>query len=258
MFRHSNRGTIVWLFIVGVALGLTLVTGDVPTSIGAGLLAAYMALVIMVARNVQPGAIVNLFSNSRARPVKSTAIAQEAIARARTHPTYDALIQLLDIGLVVDEQRPDGLSLRRGRFLSLDDDGIRPFAIIHVSETLGRRVARIRYEICDETGRAQYIFEDEKWLDPGENALLPNYRFPIRKNTTGLLPGTWTVHCSIDSGLLGIHSFNLGPSLREQHQMMASDGELRERVWRTEKEDTSLPVSLEELLRQQSRQRYPN
>ncbi len=31
-------------------------------------------------------------------------------------------------------------------------------------------------------------------------------------------------------------------------------GELRERVWKTEEEDESLPLSLEELLRQQSRE----
>ena len=44
MFRQSNRGTLVWLVIVGAALGLTLLAGGVPTGLGAALLAAYLLL----------------------------------------------------------------------------------------------------------------------------------------------------------------------------------------------------------------------
>jgi hypothetical protein len=44
--------------------------------------------------------------------------------------------------------------------------------------------------------------------------------------------------------------------LQERRRQITSDGEIRERVWRTEEEDASLPLSLEELLRQQSRERH--
>jgi hypothetical protein len=244
----------VWLFIVGLALTLALVAGEIPSMVGAGLLAAYLALVLAVTGQAQFDTLRDLLPRPGARPAEATEVAREAAARARSQPAFDPLIQLLDIGLIVDEQRPDGLALRRGRFISMDDDGIRPFAIVDVPAGLGERLARVRFEIRDETGAPQYVYEDEKWLRPGENIVLPDYRLPVRTNTGHLLPGTWNAHFSIDGGRLGIHNFNLSSSLVERRRRMGTDGELRERVWRSD-DDTSLPLSLEELLRQQSRQR---
>jgi len=257
MFQHSRRGTIVWLFIVGLALSLTLAAGAVPTEIGAVLLAAYLGLALLIARNVPLSDVVSALPARANRQPQATEVAREAVARARSHPAYDALVQLLDVGLIVDEQRPDGLSLRRGRFISLDDEGIRPFAIVHVPDAIAERLGRIRFELRDERNRAQYVYEDEKWLQAGENVLLPDYRFPIRKNTKELEAGGWSLVVMVDGGMIGVHHFSLSPSLRERRRNMASaDGELRERVWRSQDDDESLPLSLEELLRQQSRQRH--
>ncbi|NLX10984.1 MAG: hypothetical protein GXY36_15145 [Chloroflexi bacterium] len=258
MFGHSYRGTVVWLLIVGMVLGLTLFAGEIPNAVGAALLAAYMAMVLLVARNVRIGSVFESLPNPRARRAQPTEVGREAAARARNHPDYDSLIDLLDIGLVVDEQRPDGVSLRRGRFISLDDDGIRPFAIVHVPETLDEHLAHVRFEMRDEAGRAQYVYEDEKWLRAGETPLLPDYRLPVRRNQKPLDAGNWSMRVLVDGGLVGVHHFNLAPSLVERRRMMSSDGEIRERVWRSdEEEDEALPLSLEELLRQQSRQRNP-
>ena len=257
MFRNSSRGTLVWLFIVGVALGITMLAEEVPNEVSAVLLAAYLGLVLVVARNVQVGSILGSLAARTEHQPEQTEIAREATARARAHPDYDALIQLLDVGLIVDEHRPDGVSLRRGRFISLDDDGVRPFAIVNVPAALGGRLAHLRFEIRDETGKLHYAYEDEKWLQTGENTLLPDYRFPIRKQADKLQAGSWSAHILIDEGLLGIHHFNLSPSLTARRRAMGTDGEImRERVWRTEEDDESLPLSLEELLRQQSRQRH--
>ena len=256
MFRHSSRGTLVWLFIVGVALGVTMMAEEVPNEVGAVLLAAYLGLVLVVARNIQVGHVLGSLTARTEHQPEPTEIAREATARARSHPEYDALIHLLDVGLIVDEHRPDGVSLRRGRFISLDDDGIRPFAIVNVPEVLGGRLAHLRLEIRDETGKVHYVYEDEKWLQTGENTLLPDYRFPIRKQAEKLQAGSWSAHIIIDEGLLGIHHFNLSPSLIAR-RAIGTDGEImRERVWHTEEDDESLPLSLEELLRQQSRQQH--
>lgn len=254
MFQHSYRGTLVWLFIVGVVLGLTLLAGEVPAAIAAGLLGIYLALVVLITRGVGIGTVLQSLPRPAGHRVQISEVAREAAARARGHPAFDSLIQLTDVGLIVDEQRPDGLALRRGRFVSLDDDGVRPFAIVDVPEGLGERTARIRFELRDENGRIQYVYEDEKWLRTGENALLPDYRLPVRSNAKGLPAGSWVVHVLVDGGIVGIHPFNLSPSLRDRRKQMAPDGELRERVWRSEEEDVSLPLSLEELLRQQSRE----
>jgi len=255
MFRNSDRGTLVWMLIVGIALVLTMLTGEVPAEIAAVLLGAYLGLVFLVGRNVQVRPVTLPWPARGKHQKEPTEVAREATARARGHPNYDPLIQLLDIGLIVDEQRPDGMSLRRGRFISLDDDGIRPFAIVAVPEALSGRLGHVRFEIRDEAGRLHYVFEEEKWLQAGENILLPDYRFPIRKKTVELEPGAWTAHIAVDGGVLGIHHFNMSPSLAARRFQMGADGEImRERVWRTEEDDESLPLSLEELLRQQSRQ----
>ena len=255
MFRQSQRGTIVWLLIVGLALALTLVAGSLPTLVGAGLLAAYLLLVVALARNVDVETLIEALPSRREPEVEPSEVAREAMARARTHPRYDALIRLMDIGLIVDEPRPDGLSLRRGRFISLDDDGLRPFAIVNVPEPRANRGGRVRFELRDETGKPQDVYEADKWLQSGENAILPDYRLPIRRNTQGnLQPGAWTVQLEVDGGMLGVHGFSLTPSLAARRRQLAADGELRERVWRDDEDDTALPLSLEELLRAQSRE----
>ncbi|WP_119072472.1 hypothetical protein [Aggregatilinea lenta] len=254
MFQHSSRGTAVWLIIVGLALALTLIAGEIPAAAAALLLAAYLALAYVVTRRVEVGSIIESLPRPPARQAQATEVAREASGRASNHPRFDPLVHLLDIGLIVDEQRPDGLSLRRGRFISLDDDGVRPFAIVDVPEGIGDRMARIRFEIRDEDGKPRYVYEDDKWLRAGENALLPDYRLPISGNESQLGAGMWIMRVQVDGGMLGIHNFNLSPSLSERRRQLSPDGELRERVWRSEEEDVALPLSLEELLRQQSQQ----
>lgn len=256
MFRQSNRGTVVWLLIIGLALALALLAGNVATEIGAILLAAYLGLVLLIASNADLGAVVNRLPVSFTREQQVSEVAQEAIARARSQPDFDSMIRLMDIGLIADEARPDGMSVRKGRFVSLDDDGVRPFAIVEIPAGLAGRLGLVRFEMRDEAGQLQYIYEEEKWLQAGENVLLPDYRLPLRKRSEELPAGGWSARVTIDGGLLGVHNFNLGPSLRTRREQLSSDGEvLRERVWRTQEDDESLPLSLEELLRQQSRQR---
>jgi len=257
MFGASTRGTVIWLLIVGVALALTLAAGSLPTGAAAALLAAYLAVVVLVAQGAEIRTLVNsLPRRAGEQPAQPTEVAREASARARGYPGFDRQIRLLDIGLIVDEQRPDGMSLRRGRFISLDDDAIRPFGIVEVPAGLGDRLATLRFEIRDEAGKAQYIFEDEQWLEAGQNVLLPGYRFPIRKQAGDLGAGAWSARVAVDGGLLGVHHFNVSPSLAMRRQQLGADGEvLRERIWRSDTDDEALPVSLEELLRQQSRER---
>ncbi len=158
-----------------VGLALTLIAGSLPTLVGAGLLLAYLVLVAAIARNIDISTLVEALPSRRVPELEPSEVAREAMARARTHPDYDALVRLLDIGLIVDEPRPDGLSLRRGRFISLDDDGLRPFAIVNVPELLANRVGRVRFELRDESGKRRH-YEADKGLQTGENAILPDYR----------------------------------------------------------------------------------
>lgn len=254
MYRLSDRGTVVWLMVVGLALGLALASGRFPTLIAAALLALYLGMLFVVASRSDLATLRRMLRRQPAAPAPSD-VALEAAARARSLPNYESLYCLLDIGLIVDEQRPDGMALRRGRFISLDDDGMRPFAIVDVPPTLGGGLALVRFELFDGSGRKQYAYEAERWLQPGENVLVPDYRLPIRKRASELEAGGWSAHVSIDGGVLGVHHFNLSESLAAWRRRAGSDGELlRDRIWRGAEDDESLPLSLEELLRQQSRQ----
>ncbi len=254
MYRQSKRGTVTWLLIVGFALVLTLLMGDIPPAAGMALLAAYLGIVAAT-WNLLPLRWVRGLLQRDEPGNRPTEVALEAMARTYGLPNREKAIHLLDIGLIVDEQRPDGMSLRRGRFVSLDDDGVRPFALVAVPDMLGDRVALVRFELRDGNGALQYAFEEEKWLQVGENILVPDYRFPIRKRANELQAGGWSAHVMIDGGALGIHHFNVADSLAMRQAMVGPDGELlRDRVWRTPEDDESLPLSLEELLRQQSRQ----
>ena len=257
MFQHSERGTLVWLFIVGMALGLTLLTSEVSLGFSAALLAAYLGLVFMIVRGANIGYLIEQLRTQTEQLPASTEVAREAAARARGYHNYDSLVHLVDIGLIVDEQRPDGMALRRGRIISLDDDAIRPFVVIHIPEILGERLSHIRFELRDGNDKLRYAFEDERWLQSGENTLLPDYRFPVRKKAGDIEAGGWSARIIIDEGLIGVYHFNMQAGLSSRRERIGADGEImRERVWRDE--DEALPVSLEELLRQQSRQQYRN
>lgn len=160
MFRNSNRATLVWLFIVGMALGLTMLAEEVPTEVGAALLAAYLGLVLMITRNVSLAAISGLWTSRIIHEKEPTEVAREASARARSYPNFETLVRLMDVGLIVEEQRPDGMSLRRGRFVSLDDDSVRPFAIVNIPAALSQRLSHIRFEFATE--KASFVMLSKK------------------------------------------------------------------------------------------------
>ncbi|GIV80888.1 MAG: hypothetical protein KatS3mg051_0242 [Anaerolineae bacterium] len=210
MFRQSNRGTMVWLVIVGLALLITLASGRAPTALAAALLAMYLGVLLAVIGQLDVSAMVRRALHRESPQAAPSDVAREATARARSLPNYESLYRLLDIGLIVDEQRPDGLALRRGRFISLDDDGIRPFAIVEVPPSLGGSLATVRFELFDGSGRKQYAYEAEKWLQPGENVLVPDYRLPVRKRAAELEAGGWSAHVSIDGGRAGCPSLQPG------------------------------------------------
>ncbi len=248
MFGQSYRGTLAWLAIVGAALGVVILSGNVPATIAVMLLGAYIGVGWLALRGAPPVALADVLPRAE-RHDEATEAAREAAARARLHPDYDSLVRLLDIGLIVDEQRPDGVLLRRGRFVSLDDDGVRPFARVYVPEGLAGRLGRIRFELRDDEDRVQYVYEDEKWLQAGENVLLPDYRLPLRKKADTLRAGNWSAFLRVDGGLVGVHTFNLALPLATFRPTPGDDGEIPSDWVEYDDANDMLPLSLEELLR---------
>ena len=248
MFQQSYRGTLAWLAIVGAALGVVLLTGDVSMEVAALLLGAYVGVGWLALRGAPPVTLAGVLPRAEPRETVTEA-AREAAARARRRPDYDPLIRLLDMGVIVDEQRPDGVLLRRGRFVSLDDDGLRPFARVYVPEGLAGRLGRVRFELRDGDERVRYVYEDEKWLQAGENVLLPAYRLPLRKKAETLQAGSWSATLHVDGGLVGVHTFNLALPLKARRPQLGPDGEISEDWGNADDADDALPLSLEELLR---------
>jgi hypothetical protein len=161
-------------------------------------------------------------------------------------------MQLVDVGLIASEVGPDGLRLRRERF-TLDDQGLQPYVVIHVDPSWAGERVNVRFEILDHAGEVQFVREEEVLLREGNNNLLCNYRLPLDDRSEGR-PGLWELRASVDDGVVGLHTFSVGPSLRERQRLIEEETEAVQRRQRRLREtlvveEDDSPVSLEELLR---------
>ena len=163
MFGQSSRGTAVWLVIVGLALALTLITGEVPAAVAALLMAAYLALAYVVTRRVQVGTLIDALPRPQARSAEIRKWHGGCEARA-AYPSFDT-DPPADAGPIVEE-RP-GLALQHRRFISLDDDGA-PLRDVDVppGASGGWRASASG----SATSGGRYLYEDDKWRVPGTRA----------------------------------------------------------------------------------------
>lgn len=243
MLQSNPRGTLALYFILAATLTALIVTGAVAPPIGAGLLVAYMAFIWLTARPQHTRRLPETLPQVKSRMVRPrpTSQAQEATALARPSVfTNDFMLQ--DIGLIVDERSRSGLSLRRARLTSLDDESIRPYVVLH--HTSYPRQVLLRFEIGDASGHTQFIYEMEHMLRPGENLIVPDYRLRLRGNEKLSRIGTWDLTVGVDGHTIGIHNFTMSPSISERLRVM-DDGEAA-----LPYDEEDLPLSLEELLRQ--------
>lgn len=242
-----SRGTIFVYALVAMAILAIILGGAVTSGVGALLLGAYFMLIFAAARRpwVQLREALPERLSRKQQPI-ITAAAQNAVDAVPRSILQEAL-RLQDVGVVVDERLRGGLSLRRARLLSLDDESLRPYAVIFYPPDQYPRTALVRFEITDISGEAVYVYEMEKVLRPGENLIVPNYRLPLRDNQNLLDTGHWDLQLHIDDGLYAEHTFNVSPSL-SAHARKA-DGEIRakDRLALQEQEE-ALPLSLEDLL----------
>jgi hypothetical protein len=104
------------------------------------------------------------------------------------------------------------VALRRARFITLDDESLRPYVVMHYPHGLRPRQVLLRFEITDAAGKPQYIYEVERTVDGGENLILPDYRLPLKSNNGKLnLSSAWNLRVSVDGDPMGAHHFNLLP-----------------------------------------------
>jgi hypothetical protein len=241
MFKSNPRGTAVLYLVLAAVIAALVLSNAVAPFIGAALIAAYMLLLWGTARpqSIQqiPEAVPQVMS--RVRRPRITAQAKEATSLARRGASYyneDYLLQ--DVGMIIDEREHGGLRLHHTRSASLDEESIRPYLVLYHQGYPHQIV--VRFEMKDAAGHVQFVYEMEHMLRPGENLILPDYRLRLRGNDRLTRTGTWDLAISVDGIVMGMHHFTVAPSTTNR------------RLHNTPRtyEDGELPLSLEELLRQ--------
>ncbi|MDX2138269.1 MAG: hypothetical protein SF123_09250 [Chloroflexota bacterium] len=243
--RPRNTG---WLAAIGAMVGVAALspTAD-PLGIGL-LLAVFGTAAVATLVEFRPARLVER-SRSSLTALRMSPEAREAVERAKRRGSgLHSSVVLLDVGLITSHETPDGLVMRRGRDLSKDDDGVRPFAVLHVPPEDAERTAIVRFEFIDRDGRQQYVHEMNAYLRDGEMNLLPDRQMPLFENQ-GLPPGEWDLRIHVDNRLIGAYGFMIAPSLEDRFPRAARERAERRLSAETKPDE---PLRLEDLLREQS------
>lgn len=260
MIRFRQRN-LLWLSILGGMTTIALIAGGSP-------LAALLLLGLFGA--AVAGSFINL---NTARPLvgalqqrapvvggsRVSAQAREAVSRASSRGGYaNPALTLLDVGLIGMYSGGDGMVMRRARTVSKEDDSVRPFVTLNVAPAEADRTALLRFEIIDHNGREQYIHEMRVYLRDGEVNILADHHLPLFGNPQIEGFGGWDLRVLLDGNLLGLHAFTLSPSDEERRTRLAGSAPRRHFVQGDDDEDeddSDIPMTLEQLLRNQGQNR---
>lgn len=250
-----RRKNIAWLSILAGLILLVFLSGAATAEVLAVLVGVFVLSLLASVLEVQPGALVNNVrsSGSPLKRMRMSTEAREATDRAQRRGDYALRdMTLIDVGLISSHSTPEGMVMRKGRTISGDDDGVRPFVTLHVEPIEADRHAMIRFEIIDHRGQTQYVHEMKTYLRDGEMNILADHHLPLLSNEQIGQGGDWDLRVSVDGRTAGLLSFAVTPSLYqrerklEQRSRLAQDFDIQE--------DDS-PLSLEELMRDQKQQR---
>ena len=265
MIRFKRRNTL-WLTALGTMLALVVISGAVTPGAQILLLGGFIAA--LVASAIDLGQPKQLLQTIQQRSTRSrlSPQAQEATDRARARIDYqESDLQMIDVGMIATQSGREGMVMRRTRQISKDDDGVRPFVTLLVPDIEADRNASVRFEIIDQTGKEVYVHEIEVYLRSGEMNILTEDHLPLMNNEQIAGMGDWDLRVYVDGSLMGVHTFALTASYEERrHRLRGGRAENQHFVTGSaqparatqpppeEKED--IPLSLEELVRNQGRQ----
>lgn len=251
-----KRRNLAWLGTLGSML-LVAVLAGAPPLVAAALVGIYGAAAAGTLIELKPERLLDR-SRSSLTQMRMSTEAREAVERARRRGgmVTDGLT-LLDVGMITAQSGRDGVTMRRTRSVSLDDDGVRPFITLHVQPENADQTARFRFEIIDGNGAAQYVHEMRTYLRDGEMNILADHQLPLAENAA-LQSGDWDLRVFVDGKLLGAHMFTLAPSLNdrlrrfEQRSAERQSAEQRIGTRDPQAQEDESALSLEELLRSRS------
>ncbi|MCC6615043.1 MAG: hypothetical protein IT320_16320 [Anaerolineae bacterium] len=242
-----------WLAVVAAMTVLAAFAPGTGPTMTAALLGVFGLAAAASLIQFQPGRLVEQ-SRSSLTALRMSSEAREAVERVRRRGNgLHGSVMLLDVGLITTVSGPEGLVMRRARDLSKDDDGVRPFAVLHVPPEDADRRSIIRFEFIDSDGDVRYVHEMNTYLRDGEMNLLADHQMPLFDNE-GVRAGDWDLRVYVDNRLVGAHPFNVSPSLEDRFPRAAQERAARRLHDEEREQDT--PLRLEDLLREQSRQRH--
>lgn len=240
---------LAWLGILGVLILVVFLSGAASAQVLAALLAIYAIAAAGSLVELRPAQWRETIQASPLTRMRMSPEAREASDRARRRSSgLPTDLTLIDIGLISTQGTTDGMVMRKGRSISGDDDGVRPFITLHVQPGQADRNALIRYEIVDNNGDVRYVHEMKTYLRDGETHILADHQLPLGADTDLNGMGDWDLRVTVDGLMAGILSFTVTPSLRQRERMInARHQRLADDAPAARPQDSS--VSLEDLLR---------
>jgi len=264
---QKRKRHLLWLSLLGAVTGIAIISG-VSLEIALLLLGLFGAAAVATLIELRPR---EWLERSRTSLVarRMSAEAREAVRRARRPGGIAGGLVLLDIGMISMYMTRDGVTMRRTRSATKDEDGIRPFATIHALNRGAEREVVVRWEMLDRDGEPQYIHEMKYYLRAGDNNIIPDHHLPLAGNSALSASGEYDLRVFIDGILIGEHPFTIVPTYAERFpalaerdpaQARAADeahgerGEQRAPAARPRLRADDSPMSLEDLLRSSNAQ----
>lgn len=253
-FRRRNTA---WLAALTAIIMVAVAAGGLANPPAALALIALLGVALVASFvEVKPNRLREAMPTSPLSMMRMSTQAREASERARRRSSFmPPGLALLDIGLISLVTSQDGsMIMRRGRQVSLDDKGVRPYITLNVDSESADRNAMIRFEILDHNGQTQYVHEMKTFLRDGEMNILADTQLPLFDNERLPGAGEWDLRVSVDGLTLGLLSFTATPSIVARTRKYAPQAVENAPVRLQDEADDSTPMTLEDLMRSADKQ----
>lgn len=251
-----KRRNLVWLGVLGTLTGIAVFAQGLGAPSSLLLMGALGIAGVTSLFDLEPQTILKTVQDKTARGGKVSPEAREAAERARARGSFPlSNVQLLDIGMIALRDSYEGMVMQRTRNLSLDDEGVRPYITLQVPATEADRRAIIRFEIDDAHGKKVFLQEQEMYMRDGRMDILADTMMPLNASDLNIAHGEGDLRVYIDGDLLGVFGASIAPSTRDRWagRRQAREERASSRLSDTEPDQEEALISLEDLLKQQSR-----
>lgn len=251
-----KRRNLVWLGTLAALTGLAIFSQGLTGVASLVLLAILTGAAIFSIFDFQPTTLIESVQQKTNIGTRNSPDAREAVERAKARGSYlPKDLEVLDVGLIALRDSYDGMLMQRTRSLSLDDDGVRPYVSLQIPPLEADRYADITFEIIDGNGKVVYKHEQRMYLRDGKLDVLAEMQMPLSDSTLNIAHGNGDLRVLVDGTLAAMLGFTITPSTRDRFAGRRSDDardRLRDRSPKPPQED-DVPISLEDLLRQNGR-----